>query len=148
MLLRVGDRQLVNGDAAGARASYLRADVLCAAAAAGRTHWARWRIARLDRIAGQDASATLELAWADLRPYARRWLPDALSLLVEAAAAAEATGNPARAGVLAATVAARRGSFLLRLPVEADLARLSAQLTAVPLEGLPADLFGAAVTSS
>jgi predicted ATPase/class 3 adenylate cyclase len=148
VLLRVGDRQLLAGELPAARATYLHADELCQAAAVGRAHWARWRLARIDRLAGADTRAALDAAWVDLRPFARRWLPDALSVLVEAALAAEATGDRMRAGALAATVAARRGAFLLRLPVDADFVRLQSECDGLPLEGLPVDLFGAGVASS
>ena len=142
LLLRVGDRRATQGDLAGARAAYLRADPLCQAAAAGRAHWARWRIARLDRLAGADARDDLEAAWTDLHPFARRWIPDALSLLVEAAAAADAQGDGDRAGELIATVAHRRGAIMLRVVVDADQLALEAKYSdAQPLPDLPETLF-------
>jgi predicted ATPase/class 3 adenylate cyclase len=124
VLLRLGERHALSGDAHAAAAVWARADDIARTSGSARGDWPVWRLARLDRLAGGDVRETLERCWTGIRPHAGRWLPEALSLLVEAAAAADADGDSGTAARLVAAVRGRLGPFRLRPLVEGDAAAL------------------------
>lgn len=141
VLLRLGERQAMSGREREAVSTWSRCEALAERSGSVRVAWPRWRLARMRRLAGSPSYDDLRATWRALRPHAGRFLPEALSLLVEAAAAADAAGDARTAGELMGHLHDQLGPFVLAPLVSEDLDRLlTAYAATPPRPGLPDEL--------